>query len=166
MGAHKSLKSEMAENVEQVVHNGKKIPLKSDRLKAAFKKVESQVAGISELEIQIQAKKLEGKEQELIGRYQDMMNVLDDAQVVVKKERAEEQKKSEQSGQLYNVLLQYIARLKLKSSVSRNILQAQLVQKKLKIDAIFATHKQGSIGNSGVVRAQNIVRFYEKAIKA
>ena len=35
------------------------------------------------------------------------MNILDDAQVIIKKEKAEESKKSEQSGQLFNTLVQY-----------------------------------------------------------
>ena len=50
------------------------------------------------------------------------MNILDDAQLVIRKEKAEESKKSEQTGQLYNVLLQYISRLKLKATIDRNLL--------------------------------------------
>lgn len=55
------------------------------------------------------------------------MNIVDDAQLVIKKEKAEETKKSEQSGQLYNVLIQYTQRLKLKATADRNLLQAKLL---------------------------------------
>jgi len=36
------------------------------------------------------------------------VNTLEDAALVIKKEKAEESKKSEQSGQLYNILLGYV----------------------------------------------------------
>jgi len=36
------------------------------------------------------------------------VNTLEEASLVIKKEKAEESKKSEQSGQLYNVLLGYV----------------------------------------------------------
>ena len=63
-----------------------------------------------------------GSTQELIKNYLNFVNVLDDALLVIKKEKAEESKKSEQSGQVFNILVQYIQRLKLKMSVDRNLL--------------------------------------------
>jgi hypothetical protein len=45
------------------------------------------------------------KEGELIKNQLSFVNILDDAQIVIKKEKSEEMKKSETSGQLYNVLL-------------------------------------------------------------
>jgi len=39
--AHADSKQEKIENIEEVSFNGKKIPLKSERLKQAFKKVEN-----------------------------------------------------------------------------------------------------------------------------
>lgn len=59
------------------------------------------------------------------------MNTLEDAALVIKKEKAEESKKSEQSGQLYNVLLGYVQKLKLQSALERNILQARNLGKKI-----------------------------------
>jgi hypothetical protein len=39
--------------------------------------------------------------------------VTEDAQTVIQKEKAEESKKSDASGQLYNVLLNYVQKIKL-----------------------------------------------------
>ena len=58
----------------------------------------------------------------LIKSYLQLVNVLEDASLVIKKEKAEESKKSEQSGQLYNILLSYVQKLKLQSAVERNLL--------------------------------------------
>lgn len=62
------------------------------------------------------------------------MNLLEDAAIVIKKEKAEESKKSEQSGQLYNILISYIQKIKLQSSVDRNLLQATTLAKKINLD--------------------------------
>ena len=40
------------------------------------------------------------------------MNILEDATLVIKKEKTEESKRSEQSGQLYNTLISYVQKLK------------------------------------------------------
>jgi hypothetical protein len=42
-----------------------------------------------------------------------LANILDDADLVIKKEKAEESKRSEASGQLYNILLNYVQKQKL-----------------------------------------------------
>lgn len=89
------------------------------------------------------------------------MNILDDAQVIIKKEKAEESKKSEQSGQLFNILVQYTQYLKIKASIDRNLIQAQMLQKQLNLSTLFDKQTQQVMS----VRPQNIVRFYEKAIK-
>jgi len=57
-----------------------------------------------------------------IKNYLNLVNILEDAALVIKKEKAEESKKSEQSGQLYNILLSYVQRLKQQSSIERNLL--------------------------------------------
>lgn len=57
--------------------------------------------------------------------------MLEDASLVIRKEKAEESKKSEQSGQLYNILLSYVQRLKLQSALERNMLQAKSLAKKI-----------------------------------
>ena len=68
-----------------------------------------------------------------VQAYLRFVNVIDDAQIVIKKEKAEELKKSEQSGNLYNILLQYTQKLKLKASIDRNLLQAKMLSQKLNI---------------------------------
>ena len=100
----------------------------------------------------------------MINNYLKFVNTLDDAQLVIRKEKAEESKKSEQSGQLYNFLIQYCVKLKLKASIDRNLLQAKIMTSKLNAESIFAS-KMEKVHSLGV-RPQNIVRFYEKALKA
>ena len=48
----------------------------------------------------------------IIENYLQLVNILEDAALVIKKEKAEESKRSEQSGQLYNILISYVQRLK------------------------------------------------------
>ena len=50
------------------------------------------------------------------------MNILEDATLIIKKEKAEESKRSEASGQIYNVLLNYIQKMKFQGAIDRNIL--------------------------------------------
>lgn len=80
---------------------------------------------------------------------------------MIRKEKAEESKKSEQSGHLYNFLLQYVSKLKLKATKDRNLLQANLLAAKLDLGQLFNSKLQ-----TQSVRPQNIVRFLEKAQKA
>lgn len=84
--------------------------------------------------------------------------------LVIRKEKAEELKKSEQSGQIYNFLLQYCQKLKLRASIDRNLIQANLMAQKLNAEAIFAPKREAVAQAS--VRPQNIIRFLEKALKA
>lgn len=150
--AYQSTKQEKIENIEQITYNGKSIPLKSDRLKGAFKKVENQQDVINTQE--------SSGDKDLIANYLKFANILDDAILVIKKDKAEESKKSEQSGQVYNYLIAYCNKLKNKASVDRNLLQARILANKLSIEHVF----QSKLGSS--IRPQNIIRFFEKAMKA
>lgn len=69
------------------------------------------------------------------------MNILEDAILIIKKEKAEETKKSEQSGQLYNILISYVQKLKQQSSIERNLLQAKTLSKKIDLDTLFSSFK-------------------------
>lgn len=111
-------KREQIENIEEITYNNKVIPLKTEKLRIVFKKVQSQMQDIQEYQ-QIQQGFEPGH---LIKSYLQLVNVLEDASLVIKKEKAEESKKSEQSGQLYNILLSYVQKLKLQSAVERNLL--------------------------------------------
>ena len=100
------------------------------------------------------------------------MNILEDAALIIKKEKAEESKKSEQSGQLYNILLAYVQKLKLQSAVERNLLQAKALGRKILQAGESVLFGAGVIAGShnhklkSDLRPQNVVRFYEKALKA
>lgn len=111
-------KREQIENIEEITYNNKVIPLKTEKLRIVFKKVQSQMQDIQEYQ-QIQQGFEPGH---LIKSYLQLVNVLEDASLVIKKEKAEESKKSEQSGRLYNILLSYVQKLKLQSAVERNLL--------------------------------------------
>ena len=59
------------------------------------------------------------------------------------------------------MLVNFIQQQKLLTSLERNLLQAESLEKKLEISAIFAHQKLKS-----EMRPSNIVRFYEKTLKA
>ena len=51
----------------------------------------------------------------MIVQYLKLADIIDDSQLVIRKEKVEESKKSEQSGSLFNLLLHYTQKLKLKA---------------------------------------------------
>lgn len=163
--AYQEMKQEKISNIEHIAVGSKRIPLKSERLKQTFKKIETQTNALEELEKSLDPS---GQDQakigELIKGYLKLVDIIDDAQSVIKKEKAEESKTSEQSGQLYNILIIYTQRLKIKASVDRNLLQAKQLQHKFSVDLLFIPKSQQDHQTN--IRAQNVIRFYEKAIKA
>jgi hypothetical protein len=96
-----------------------------------------------------------------VENYLQLVNILEDATLIIKKEKAEESKKSEQSGQLYNILISYVQKLKQQSSIERNLLQAKTLAAKIQLETLFSNVKLKS-----ELRPQNVVRFYEKVLKA
>jgi hypothetical protein len=88
------------------------------------------------------------------------VNILEDATLVIKKEKTEESKRSEATGQVYNILLSYVQKLKQQGSIERNLLQARSLAQKIKLETLFSSTKLKS-----ELRPQNIVRFIEKALK-
>jgi hypothetical protein len=119
-------KREQIDNIEEIQYNSKTIPLKTEKLRLVFKRVHSLLQDIKEF--------AEGEAYEpgaQIKNYLSLVNYLEDAAMVIKKEKAEESKKSEQSGQLYNILLGYVQRLKLQSALERNLIQAKSLAKKI-----------------------------------
>jgi hypothetical protein len=87
--AHSETKQDQIENIQEITFNGKNIPLKSERLRLVFKRVEIQLSELNNPTKQ---------NNDQISNYLNFVNILDDAQSVIKKEKAEESKKSEQSG--------------------------------------------------------------------
>jgi len=69
------------------------VPLKTERLRATFKKVENHSNELQEQEKEIVLKG--GSPAELIKNYLNFVNILDDALFVIKKEKAEESKRNE-----------------------------------------------------------------------
>lgn len=67
----------------------------------------------------------------LIKNYLNFVNQLEDANLVIKKEKIEESKKSETSGQLFNILINYTQKLKIQATIDRNLLQAKMFKRKL-----------------------------------
>lgn len=138
--AHRETKQEQIENIKEITLSGRSVPLKTERLRATFKKVENHSNELQEQEKEIVLKG--GSPAELIKNYLNFVNILDDALFVIKKEKAEESKRNEQSGQVFNILIQYIIRLKQKASVDRNLLQARLLAQKLDANQLFNPTKQ------------------------
>ena len=105
------MKQEKISNIEHISVGSKKIPLKSERLKQAFKRIESQTNELEQLEKSLDATGQDATNQQKIGElikgYLILVDIIDDTQSVIKKEKAEESKTSEQSGQLYNILIIY-----------------------------------------------------------
>jgi len=155
-------KREQIENIEEINYNNKIIPLKTEKLRTVFKRVQLQMQDIQDYQ---GAAGFEAGQQ--IKSYLQLVNILEDAALVIKKEKAEESKKSEQSGQLYNILLSYVQKLKLQSALERNLLQAKTLGKKILQagEAILFGGAQYHKLKSDL-RPQNVVRFYEKALKA
>lgn len=76
-----------------------------------------------------------------IKNYLSLVNILEDATLVIKKEKTEESKKSEASGQMYNILLNYIQRMKFQGAIDRNILQANTLAKQISLQQLFSNTK-------------------------
>eukprot|EP00347_Sterkiella_histriomuscorum_P021997 403332041 len=149
-------RKEQIEKIDEITYNNKSVPLKTEKLKQVFKRVESHMHEIQEA---WENTNFDAGTQ--IKNYLQLVNILEDAALVIKKEKAEESKKSEQSGQLYNILISYVQKLKQQSSIDRNLLQAKTLSKKIDLETLFSNQKLKS-----ELRPQNIVRFYEKVIKA
>jgi hypothetical protein len=76
-----------------------------------------------------------------IGNYLDLTNQLDECVNVIRKEKAEESKRSEASGQLYNILINYVQKMKLAISIDRNLMQAKIISEKVDSSILFSNTK-------------------------
>ncbi len=93
-------KKEQIEKIEEITYNNKTVPLKSERLKQVFKKVEFANHEIQEYWEKQNEKGEQGKFDTAvqIRNYLQLVNILEDAVLVIKKEKAEESKRSDASG--------------------------------------------------------------------
>jgi hypothetical protein len=89
-------KKEEIEKIEQINYNGKSIPLKTEKLKMIFKKVQNHLQDLEEFKLEASTEQSAVAQQ--VKAYLDFINILEDASFIIKKEKAEESKRSEQSG--------------------------------------------------------------------
>ncbi len=96
-------KKEQIEKIEEITYNNKTVPLKSERLKQVFKKVESHMHDIQEYWDKANMDQAKDSKKAFdptvqIRNYLLLVNILEDAVLVIKKEKAEEIKRSDASG--------------------------------------------------------------------
>ena len=163
--AKQQVQMDKIEKIQEITFNGKSVPLKTEKIRAVFKKIEESMHALNNSDSQMAT-------EERVKAYLQMVNLLDDSTLVIKKEKVEESKKSDASGQFYNILLSYVQKLKLQVMIDRNVLQAQHLASKMDIDMLLkqvgSNSKEAKMTLAGQqqVRPQNIVRFIEKALKA
>ena len=92
MEALEHTKREKIENITSITFNNKTIPLKTDKLKAAFKAVFT-----ADQQIEDALEKKETRET-LVKQYSELLDVTEHCTQVIRKEKSEETKKSEASG--------------------------------------------------------------------
>ena len=93
-------KQEQIDNIASISFGSKNIPLKTERLKAAFKKLQGHQNEIETKEKALfeakQASKPIGEViSDLIKSYLKLADIIDETQAVIKKDKTEESKKSE-----------------------------------------------------------------------
>lgn len=87
--------------------------------------------------------------EQMVKDYLQVANLLDDSTQVIKKEKVEESKKSDASGQFYNILLSYVQKLKLQVMIDRNLMQAENMASKLDLQTLL--QQVGTLhGNKGI----------------
>jgi len=82
---------EMIENIEEISYNNKTVPLKTEKMKSAFKELKTIQSKISQVEDGMPVS-------QVIPEFNKLVMCLDDTQNVIKKEKQEESKKSEATG--------------------------------------------------------------------
>ena len=115
---------ENIENLESITYQGKTIPLKSQRLKTLLEKVN-----------QIEA------QEDSPSKHSDIIKTVEECIVVINKEKTEEAKKSEGSGALFNVLLQYVNKIKLTAILDRSLDKAFTLAHEIPIEVVFGRTK-------------------------
>ena len=115
--AKQQVQMDKIEKIQEITFNGKSVPLKTEKIRAVFKKIEESMHALNNSDSQMAT-------EERVKAYLQMVNLLDDSTLVIKKEKVEESKKSDASGQFYNILLSYVQKLKLQVMIDRNVLQA------------------------------------------
>ena len=90
-----------------------------------------------------------------------MIRIVERCMIVINKEKAEEIKKSEASGVLYNLLLAYAGKVKMNSILERCLLKTFENAKQIPLDVIFSRYKLKQGQKPG-----NVLKNLEKAQRA
>lgn len=145
-----------AEDLVNITYQGKSIPLKTQKLKNSFAKLE---AGLAELENVKNNEDLSLKEK--IDSYTQLLQILESCIVVIQKEKAEETKKSEAAGTLYNLLLGYVNSIKNTHILERCLLKAFANAENIPLAQVFTKQKL-----KAAQRPQMVMKLFDKALRA
>lgn len=148
-------RKENLENLTNINFQGKSIPLKTQKLKNIFQKLEAQVQEIEKLQSDSNAT-LKDK----IDSHTSLLHIIEECVVIIQKEKTEETKKSEASGTLYNLLLKYVTRIKSNSILERCLLKAFAYAENIPLDQVFTKQKLKS-----AQRPQIVMKLFDKALK-
>jgi hypothetical protein len=147
---------ESIENITNITYQGKSIPLKTQKLKHCFQKLEGQLHNMEGLK---DSRDLSLKEK--IDNYTHLLHTIEDCVVIIQKEKAEETKKSEASGTLYNLLLAYVSKIKNTSILERCLLKAFAYAENIPLAQLFTKQKLRA-----AQRPQIVMKLFDKALKA
>lgn len=144
------------ENITCINYQGKSIPLKTQKLKNCFQKLEMQLH-----EIDQSKKHADLTLKERIEKYTSLLHVIEDCIVIIQKEKSEEIKKSEASGTLYNLLLGYVGSIKSLSILERCLLKAFAYAENIPLAQVFTKQKLRASQ-----RPQIVMKLFDKALKS
>ncbi|CAI2361175.1 unnamed protein product [Moneuplotes crassus] len=144
------------EELINITYQGKSIPLKTQKLKSSFAKLES---GQAELEKVRNSDDLSLKDK--VDSYTHLLHIIEGCIVVIQKEKGEEIKKSEASGTLYNLLLGYVNSIKNNSILERCLLKAFANAENIPLAQVFTKQKL-----KAAQRPQLVMKLFDKALRA
>lgn len=98
---------------------------------------------------------------EKIDEYTKLLHIIEECTVIIKKENAEETKKSEASGTLFNLLLAYVNKIKNTSILERCLLKAFAYAENIPLSQVFTKQKLRA-----AQRPQIVMKLFDKALKA
>jgi hypothetical protein len=149
-------RKEVTEDLANITYQGKSIPLKTQKLKNTFSKLEHQleIMGKSNSNDDLTLK-------DKISNYTTLLHIIEECMVVIQKEKSEETKKSEASGTLYNLLLAYVSEIKNSSIYERCLLKAFAYAENIPLAQVFTKQKLRA-----AQRPQQVMKLFDRALKA
>ena len=145
------------EKIEHINYQGISIPLKTEKLRNSFQKLQAKLDALKNVE--------ENKDNTdttiKVKAHTDLLHVIEDCIVIIQKEKTQETKRNEASGAVYNLLLSYVKKIKQTSILERCLLKAFSFVEELQLSQVF--EKQKIKGNC---RPQVIMKLFDKALRA